>query len=97
MSFIKYVILDKEGPIYSVEWSPKNQEFCVIYGFMPARATIFNLKCEPCFELGASAKNSIYYNPQGNILLLGGFGNLQGQVDIWDAVNKKKIGKEVVL
>lgn len=80
-----------------MEWSPKNQEFCVIYGFMPARATIFNLKCEPCFELGASAKNSIYYNPQGNILLLGGFGNLQGQVDIWDAVNKKKIGKQVVL
>lgn len=86
------ITLSKEGPIYSVEWSPKNQEFCVIYGFMPAKATIFNLKCEPVFELGSGAKNSIYYNPQGNILLLGGFGNLRGQVELWDAVNKKKIG-----
>ncbi|KAJ8921037.1 hypothetical protein NQ315_015833 [Exocentrus adspersus] len=86
------VTLSKEGPIYSVEWSPKNQEFCVIYGFMPAKATIFNVKCEPVYELGSGAKNSIYYNPQGNILLLGGFGNLRGQIDLWDAVNKKKIG-----
>ncbi|CAH1959555.1 unnamed protein product [Acanthoscelides obtectus] len=85
------ITLSKEGPIYSVEWSPKNQEFCVVYGFMPARATIFNLKCEPVFEMGAGARNSIYYNPHGNILLLGGFGNLRGGIEIWDAVNKKKI------
>ncbi|CAH1133754.1 unnamed protein product [Ceutorhynchus assimilis] len=86
------VTMNKEGPIYSVEWSPKNQEFCVIYGFMPAKATLFNLKCEPIFELGTGARNAIYYNPHGNILLLGGFGNLRGQVEIWDAVNKKKLG-----
>lgn len=59
---------------------------------MPAKVTIFNLKCEPCFELGTGPKNSIYYNPHGNILLVGGFGNLQGEVELWDAVNKKKIG-----
>ncbi|ERL91840.1 eukaryotic translation initiation factor 2A [Dendroctonus ponderosae] len=85
------VTMNKEGPIYSVEWSPKNQEFCVVYGFMPAKATIFNLKCEPCFDMGTGARNSIYYNPHGNILLLGGFGNLRGQIEVWDAVNKKKI------
>nr|CAH7758227.1 unnamed protein product [Callosobruchus chinensis] len=85
------ITLGKDGPIYSVEWSPKNQEFCVVYGFMPARATIFNLKCETVFEIGAGARNSIYYNPHGNILLLGGFGNLRGGVEIWDAINKKKI------
>ncbi|CAH1183593.1 unnamed protein product [Phaedon cochleariae] len=85
------VTLSKEGPIYSVEWSPKNHEFCVVYGFMPAKATIFNLKCEPVFELGTGAKNSIYYNPHGNILLLAGFGNLRGQIDVWDAVSKKKV------
>ncbi|GJQ85744.1 hypothetical protein Trydic_g12149 [Trypoxylus dichotomus] len=87
------VTMSKDGPIYSVSWSPKGQEFCVIYGFTPAKATIFNLKCEPIFELGTGPKNSIYYNLQGNILLLGGFGNLQGQIEIWDAVNKKLIGK----
>lgn len=85
------VSLSKEGPIYSVAWSPKNHEFCVIYGFMPARATIFNLKCESVFEFGAAARNSIYYNPQGNLILLGGFGNLRGQVEVWDAANRKLV------
>ncbi|XP_022903675.2 eukaryotic translation initiation factor 2A [Onthophagus taurus] len=87
------VNMSKDGPIYNVAWSPKSQEFCVIYGFTPAKATLFNLKCEPVFELGTGPRNSIYYNPQGNILLLGGFGNLRGQIDIWDTNNKKLIGK----
>ncbi|XP_060518585.1 eukaryotic translation initiation factor 2A [Cylas formicarius] len=86
------VTMNKEGPIYSVQWSPRNDEFCAIYGFMPAKATIFNLKCEPVYELGTGARNAAYYNPFGNILLLGGFGNLRGHVEIWDATNKKKIG-----
>jgi len=87
------VTLSKEGPIYNVSWSPKGQEFCVIYGFMPAKTTIFNLKCEPVFEFGTGPRNSIYYNPQGNILLLAGFGNLRGHVELWDMNSKKLIGQ----
>lgn len=93
INYVFFIKSGKEGPIYSVAWSPKGQEFCVIYGFTPAKSTIFNLKCEPVFELGVGPKNSIYYNIQGNILLLGGFGNLPGQIEIWDAVNKKLISK----
>ena len=26
------IISDKKGPIYNVLWSPKNTEFCVIFG-----------------------------------------------------------------
>lgn len=84
--------MSKEGPIYSVVWSPKNTEFCVIYGFMPPKATVFNLKCEPVFELGTGSFNTIYYNPQANLLLLGGFGNLSGNIYTWDTVNWKQIG-----
>lgn len=85
--------LSKDGPIYNVAWSPKGHEFTVIYGFMPAKATIFNTKCEPIFELGTGLKNSIYYNPYGNILLLGGFGNLRGNIELWDTGKKKLIGE----
>lgn len=87
------VTMSKDGPIYNVAWSPKGNEFCVIYGFTPAKATLFNMKCEPTFELGTGPRNSIYYNPQGNILLLGGFGNLRGQVEIWDPSNRKLVSK----
>lgn len=59
----------KEGPIHSVAWSPLSNEFCVLYGFMPAKATIFNLKCEPVFDMGTGPRNSIYYNPHGNNIL----------------------------
>lgn len=86
------ITLAKEGPIYSVAWSPKGHEFCVVYGFMPAKASIFNLKSEVIFELGTGPRNAIYYNPHGNILLLGGFGNLRGNVETWDIVKRKQIG-----
>lgn len=92
VQFVFVCSIGKEGPIYNIAWSPKGQEFCVIYGFMPAKATLFNTKCEPVFELGTGPRNSIYYNPHGNILLLGGFGNLRGLVEVWNMNNRKKIG-----
>lgn len=63
------LISDKEGPVYTVAWSPKNTEFCVVYGLIPTKATVFNLKCEPIFDMGGGHRNSIYYNPQGNNIL----------------------------
>nr|CAD7447784.1 unnamed protein product [Timema bartmani] len=87
------VLLSKEGPIYSVEWSPKCAEFCVVYGFIPAKATLFNLKCEPVFDFGTGPRNAIYYNPHGNILMLAGFGNIQGNVELWDVNHRKLISK----
>ncbi|PSN36308.1 Eukaryotic translation initiation factor 2A [Blattella germanica] len=77
------VLLSKEGPIYSVEWSPKGSEFCVVYGFMPSKATLFNLKCEPVFEFGTGPL----------LLILGGFGNISGNVELWDASARKLIAK----
>ncbi len=38
------VTLGKEGPIHDVAWSPAGREFVVIYGFMPAKATLFDVK-----------------------------------------------------
>ncbi|KAK4021785.1 eukaryotic translation initiation factor 2A [Daphnia magna] len=85
------VQLSKDGPIYSVEWNPKGNEFCVIYGFMPAKATLFDLKCEPKFDFGTGPRNSGFFNHLGNMLLLGGFGNLQGKIEIWDVQSLKLI------
>lgn len=64
-----FLLLGKEGPVHAVEWSPKNTEFCVVYGFMPAKATLFNAKCEAVFEFGTLHRNSVYFNPHGNNIL----------------------------
>jgi translation initiation factor 2A len=45
------VELDKKGPIHDVTWSPNSTEFIVVYGTMPAKATLFgisNLHRPPC-------------------------------------------------
>ena len=85
------VQLPKEGPIYSVEWAPtKPAQFVVVYGYMPAKATLFNRKCEAVFDFGTGARNMVLFNPMGNLLLLGGFGNLRGNMEIWDVQGKKK-------
>ncbi|XP_029301445.1 eukaryotic translation initiation factor 2A [Cottoperca gobio] len=87
------VQLQKRGPIYDVVWSPGSAEFCVVYGFMPAKATVYNLKCEPLFDFGTGPRNAAYYSPQGHILVLAGFGNLQGQMEVWDVKKYKQVCK----
>ncbi|XP_015257600.1 PREDICTED: eukaryotic translation initiation factor 2A [Cyprinodon variegatus] len=87
------VQLAKNGPIYDVAWSPNSMEFCVVYGFMPAKATVFNLKCDPVFDFGTGPRNAAYYSPQGHILVLAGFGNLRGHMEVWDVKKYKQVSK----
>ncbi|CAG02136.1 unnamed protein product, partial [Tetraodon nigroviridis] len=87
------VQLPKNGPIYDVAWSPNSSEFCVVFGFMPAKATVYNLKCDPVFDFGTGPRNAVYYSPQGHILVLAGFGNLQGHMEVWDMKKHKQVSK----
>ncbi|XP_009882683.1 PREDICTED: eukaryotic translation initiation factor 2A [Charadrius vociferus] len=89
------VQLPKNGPIYDVVWNPNSVEFCAVYGFMPAKATVFNLKCDPVFDFGTGPRNAAYYSPHGHILVLAGFGNLRGQMEVWDVKNYKLVSKPV--
>lgn len=63
----------------------------MVYGFMPAKVSFFNLKCDSIHDCEEAALNSIYYNGFGNLLILAGFGNLRGNVEVWDVAKKKKI------
>lgn len=87
------VELAKEGPIYSHKWNPAEPLFCVVYGYMPARATLYNHKCDKVFDFGTGSRNMALFNPQGNILMLGGFGNLRGTTEMWAVKEKKEICK----
>nr|GMD90865.1 eukaryotic translation initiation factor 2A [Ipomoea batatas] len=86
------VPLRKEGPVHDVQWSHTGKEFAVVYGFMPAMATIFDKKCNPLLELGTGPYNTIRWNPRGKFICLAGFGNLPGDMAFWDYVEKKKLG-----
>lgn len=82
--FDSRITLDKEGPIHDVSWSPNSREFGVIYGYMPAKTTIFNSRAVATHSLPLSPRNTILFSPNGQFLLVAGFGNLAGQMDIYD-------------
>jgi len=87
------VALAKEGPIYSVEWSPNGNFFVAVYGFMPSKATMFNVKAEPAFDFGTGPRNTAIFNPQSNLLMIGGFGNLRGHIQMWDVSAKNLVSE----
>ncbi|XP_023306373.2 eukaryotic translation initiation factor 2A [Lucilia cuprina] len=85
------VPLSKEGPVHCVKWSPKATEFVVVYGYMPSKAALYNLKCDVVFDFGEGPRNCAYFNSFGNLVVLAGFGNLPGNVEIWDVSKKEKL------
>eukprot|EP00092_Neocalanus_flemingeri_P017385 GFUD01018805.1.p1 GENE.GFUD01018805.1~~GFUD01018805.1.p1 ORF type:complete len:598 (+),score=151.66 GFUD01018805.1:66-1859(+) len=85
--------LAKEGPIYAVEWSPNGSLFAACYGFMPAKATMFNTKAEAVFDFGTGPRNEVLFNPQTSLLMIGGFGNLRGHIQMWDVAAKTLVSE----
>ena len=47
---------------------------------MPAKCTLFDSRAQPMYELGTGARNTVKYSPSGRFFLIGGFGNLAGDM-----------------
>lgn len=62
---------------------------------MPSKTVIFDHRVNVVHDFGVSMRNYVLYNPQGRLLLLAGFGNLSGKVDIWDRKTLKKVTTEM--
>ncbi|KAL4254450.1 translation initiation factor 2A [Abortiporus biennis] len=84
------VTLDKEGPVHDFEWSPNSKEFAVVYGYMPAKTTLFDQRAKTLHDFGTAFYNFISFNPQARLVVLAGFGNLAGNADIFD---RRTLGK----
>jgi len=82
--FDSRIQLDKEGPIHDVSWSPNSKEFGVVYGYMPAKTTIFNQRAVATHSFNLGPRNTILFSPHGRFVIVAGFGNLAGQMDIYD-------------
>ena len=51
---------------------------------MPAKTTIFNTKANAIHNFALAPRNTILFSPHGRFVLVAGFGNLAGQMDIYD-------------
>ncbi len=87
------VSLPEEGSVFAVAWQHDSKSFAVVHGKMPPRTTIFNLKCAPIADLGQGANNTLVYSPSGKVLLVGGFGNLPGDMAFWEPDKLKLFGR----
>lgn len=59
---------------------------------MPAHTVIYTGKGEPVLQLGVHHRNTLRFSPLNRFLLVGGFENLKGEIDIWDTVEMKQVG-----
>ena len=78
------------GPVHDFTWSPTSRQFGVIAGYMPATVAFFDMKGNVVYSMPEQSKNTLLFSPGGNYILLGGFGNLQGAVEILDRHNRFK-------
>ena len=51
---------------------------------MPAKTTIFNVRAAAKHSFPLGPRNTISFSPHGRFVLVAGFGNLAGQIDIYD-------------
>ncbi|OUC41433.1 eukaryotic translation initiation factor eIF2A [Trichinella nativa] len=86
------VPLDREGPIHSVDWHPGSKLFCVVYGYIPSKAALFDLKANRVFDFGCEPRNEIFVVL---LMFLCGFGSISGNIECWSMKDRKKISEFV--
>ncbi|GIX60803.1 GYF domain-containing protein [Babesia caballi] len=68
---------------HDVRWCPNRDEFIIMQGNMPCDITLFSADCVRLFEFPKLYRNTIRWNPLGNMVALCGFGNLAGEICFW--------------
>jgi len=89
------VELNKTGPIYDICWDPTKNEFCVVYGHQPSKASLFNAKCSSVYDFGTGLRSACRFSPQGHLLALYGHGGIRSNVEIWHRPTFQLIAKIV--
>jgi uncharacterized protein with WD repeat len=86
-------VLTYAGPIHSFCWFPKDGRFMVQSGFMPAHTVVYSPQGDPQLQLGVHHRNTLRWSPLNRFLLVGGFENLKGEIDIWDMIEMVQVGQ----
>lgn len=83
----------KKGPVYAVEFSPCGKQFCMVYGFMPSKAALFNMKFDVIHQFEPAHRNSAHYSPHGDLLMLAGSGAVRGKLEVWHVPQRRLLAK----
>ncbi|KAH8824279.1 eukaryotic translation initiation factor eIF2A-domain-containing protein [Flagelloscypha sp. PMI_526] len=89
-NFDARLTLDREGPIHDFAWSPGSKEFAVVYGYMPAKTTLFSTRLQSLYDFAPSPTNFVSFSPNARLLMLAGFGNLAGNIAVYERRDPSK-------
>ena len=81
------------GQLYNIAWNPRGDSFALVSGAMPAHTVIYSAAGEPQLVVERSYKNSVFWSPNGDFLTIAGFGNLNGEISVWNVPKKSRLGK----
>ncbi len=59
-----------------------------MYGFMPSRTTLFDIRANPIQTISTAPRNTIKFSPGVRFVLVAGFGNLAGTMDVFQRKGK---------
>lgn len=82
-----------EGPIHDFQWIPNGLHFIVCAGHQPAKINLYTNAAKLSKEITTSKVNTIEISPDSRILCLGGFGNLNGDMEFYKLSDYSVIGK----
>lgn len=78
-----------DGPVHDVAWSPTQDEFLLLHGDLPCNMSLHDgRKAQKRMDFGKGRRNTVKWNQFGRFVLLGGFGNLRGDMDFWNKTGK---------
>jgi len=81
-----------DGAMHDVQWNPIQDEFLLLHGSHPCNIGLYGgKKANKTMDFGRGHRNTIKFNPFGRFVVVGGFGQLAGDVDFWDKPNKEKL------
>ena len=82
-----------EGPIHDFDWTPDGSSFIVCAGYQPAKTHIYNNAAKFLKEICVSKVSTIRISPDSKILCMAGYGNLNGDIEIFKLSDFSLIGK----
>jgi translation initiation factor 2A len=76
---------ESAGPCHDVCWSNSHDEFVAVTGPMPAEIALYDGRTGlKRISFGSTRRNTLRWSGFGRMFLAGGFGNLPGDIDVWD-------------
>ncbi|GIX62856.1 eukaryotic translation initiation factor eIF2A, putative [Babesia caballi] len=90
----KTVMEPTQGLAHDVSWSQSGNDILIVKGSMPSELDMYDgNNGNKLLTFGRGNRNTIRRDPFDRLVLVAGFGNSSGDIDIWDLKSRRKIAQ----